>query len=229
MREPDHITLVSLDRRKLLLGLLFGSAAAISAWRIPRKHMDYLGKGSLDTLVPKTVGPWKFVGTSGLVVPPADQLSQSLYSNLLTRVYWNADAPPVMLLIAQSGGQTGILQVHRPEVCYPAGGYQLSPVVAENMRVAGKDVPTNRLTATADGQAEHILYWTRIGDQLPTSWHDQRLAVAEQNLAGIVPDAVLFRLSIRSPDAPAAFRSMEDFVRSLIAAIPAPQRRILIT
>ena len=82
----------------------------------------------LDDLVPKTIGPWKFVAASGLVVPPEDQLSRTLYSQLLTRVYSDGENPPMMLLIAQSASQTGILQVHRPESCYPASGYQISPV-----------------------------------------------------------------------------------------------------
>lgn len=219
---------VRLNRRKLLLGVLFTSSAAVAAWRVPNKHMDYLGRMTLDSLVPKSVGPWRFVTTSGLVVPPEDQLSRSLYSHLLTRVYSNGDAPPIMLLIAQSDGQTGILQVHRPEICYPAGGYRLSPVIAENIQLNGKILSTNRLTATADGLAEHIMYWTRIGDELPISWREQRFAVARQNLRGLIPDAVLIRLSIRTNDSLTAFRMMEDFVRAMIAGIPPAQRRILI-
>jgi EpsI family protein len=133
-----------------------------------------------------------------------------------------------MLLIAQSAGETGILQIHRPEICYPAGGYHLSPVVTENIDLGGKLLPTNRLTASADGQSEHILYWTRIGDELPTSWRAQRITIAEENLRGIIPDAVLVRLSVRSNDAPAAFKTMEDFVRAMVAALPPERRRILI-
>ena len=190
--------------------------------------MDFLGKGTLETLVPKSVGPWTYVSASGIVVPPEDQLSRSLYSQLLTRVYTNGDAPPVMLLIAQSGGQTGVLQVHRPEVCYPASGYQLSPVTTQNIEIAGKRLPTNRLTAIADGQDEQILYWTRVGRDLPVNWKDQRLAVAIQNIRGLIPDAVLVRVSIRSNDATSAFHTLENFVRSMVNSIPQAQRRVLI-
>ena len=63
---------------------------------------------------------------------------------------------------------------------------------------------------------------------MPLSWRDQRIAVASQNLQGVIPDAVLVRVSIRSNDAPAAFLALEDFVRSMIAEIPAPQRRVLV-
>ena len=85
-----------IDRRKLLLGLLFCSAAGLAAWRQPNKHLDYLGPQKLDDLVPKTIGRWKFVAASGLVIPPEDQLTRTLYSQLLTRVYANGDNPPVM-------------------------------------------------------------------------------------------------------------------------------------
>src|SRR5881392_1588868 len=99
-----------VDRRKILLGLLFCSAAGLAAWRQPNKHLDYLGNAKLDDIVPKTIGAWKFVAASGLVVPPEDQLSRAIYSQLLTRVYYDGVNPPVMLLIAQSGNQTGVLQ-----------------------------------------------------------------------------------------------------------------------
>jgi len=114
------------DRRKLLLGLLFCSAAGVAVWRTPRKHIDLLGRQKLDDLVPKNIASWKFVAASGLVIPPEDQLSRLLYSQLLTRVYSDGVNPPVMLLIAQSGSQTGVLQVHRPETCYTAGGFTIT-------------------------------------------------------------------------------------------------------
>ena len=76
-----------LDRRKLLLGLLFCSAAGAAAWRKPTRHVDYLGSGKLEDIIPKTIGPWKFAAASGLVVPPEDQLERATYSQTLTRVY----------------------------------------------------------------------------------------------------------------------------------------------
>jgi EpsI family protein len=94
--------------------------------------------------------------------------------------------------------------------------------------VSGKRVATNRLTATLDQQEEHILYWTRIGTDMPASWSNQRISVAKQNLRGIIPDAVLLRVSIRSNDADGAFSELEEFVAEMIAAIPAGQQRVLV-
>jgi hypothetical protein len=106
----DNFAAPKIDRRKFLLGVLFASAAGVAAWRKPDLHLDYLGREKLDELVPKSIGSWNFVAASGLVVPPNDQLSKAVYSQLLTRVYWDGQNSPMMLLIAQSGSQTGFDQ-----------------------------------------------------------------------------------------------------------------------
>lgn len=217
-----------VDRRKILLGLLFCSAAGLAAWRQPDEHLDYLGKQKLDDLVPKTIGQWKFVAASGLVVPPNDQLSRALYSNLLTRVYDDGQNPPVMLLVAQSGSQTGVLQIHRPETCYTAGGYQISAVTPQPIQVGSTVVPSNSMDASVDGVTEHVIYWTRVGNRMPASWKQQRLAVAEQNIRGIIPDAILVRVSTVTDDAKSAHATLQAFVRALIGSLPLNRRDVFI-
>ena len=218
----------TIERRKVLLGLLFCSAAGLAAWRIPRNHLDYLGKDKLEDLVPKTIGPWKFVAASGLVVPPEDQLSRLLYSQLLTRVYSDGENPPIMLLVAQSGSQTGILQVHRPETCYTAGGYTISQPTPLSIPVGPRMIQANSMDATAEGVTEHVLYWTRVGDRIPANWRDQKIAVAEQNLRGIVPDAILVRVSTVNNDPEAARVALEAFARTMVGSLPAARRSIFI-
>jgi len=217
------------DRRKFLLGLLFASAAGVAAFRKPDKHLDYLGREKLETLVPKTIGNWKFVASSGLVVPPDDQLLRAIYSQMLTRVYWDGVNPAVMLLIAQSGSQTGFLQIHRPETCYTAGGYRLSAMVPHTIQIGHQNLVANSLDATAGtGNTEHVIYWTRIGNQMPKSWREQKLAVAEQNLQGIVPDAILVRVSSVSDDGDAARAAIDNFIRAMIGSVPAINRSVFL-
>jgi EpsI family protein len=217
-----------VDRRKVLLGLLFCSAAGLAVVRQPNQHLDYLGQQKLDDMVPKTIGVWKFVAASGLVVPPNDQLSRALYSNLLTRVYSDGVNPPIMLLVAQSGSQTGILQIHRPETCYTASGFQISSVTSEQIQIGSKIVPVNSMDATADGFTEHVIYWTRIGNRMPASWKQQRIATAEQNLRGILPDAILVRVSTVNDDAAGARATLKAFVQTLIASLPANRQSVFI-
>lgn len=224
----DNFTEPKTDRRKFLLGILFCSAAGVAAWRQPSVKLDYLGAEKLEELVPKTIGRWSFVAASGLVIPPEDQMEQVIYSQLLTRVYSDGVNPPIMLLLAQSAGQTGFLQIHRPDFCYTASGYSISDVTPHAISVGPKLVPTSSMDANAGGPTEHVIYWTRIGDLMPTSWKAQKWAVAEQNLRGIIPDAILVRISTVSDDGDAARATIDNFVRAFIASIPAAKRAVFI-
>ena len=219
---------VLLSRRKMLLGAVFAASAGVSIARQPRTRIDYLGAAKLEGLIPKQIGKWNFATTSGLVIPADDALSDALYSQLLTRVYADGVNPPVMLLIAQSAGQTGFLQIHRPEACYPAGGYALSAPLPVAVATPGKLIRAVQLTASGQGREEHILYWTRIGDAMPASWAQQRLAVARDNLKGLVPDAVLVRVSTVDPDQVMAAKRLTEFVEAMVGGLSAPGRRVLV-
>jgi len=224
----DSFTYPRTDRRKFLLGLLFCSAAGVAAWRQPRTRIDYLGAQKLDDIVPKTIGPWNFVAASGLVIPPEDEFEKTLYSNMLTRVYSDGQSTPIMLLIAQNGSQTGFLQVHRPEFCYTAGGYKISAVTPHPINLGSRQLTASRMDATVGGPTEHVVYWTRIGNTVPTSWAQQKIVVAKQNLEGIIPDAILIRVSTINNDAAAAMAAMDQFVRTMLQSIPQSKRPIFI-
>jgi EpsI family protein len=206
----------ALDRRRFLIGgaLAAGSVAAFA--RKPSQSVDILGTRKLEALVPKRIGSWTFLTSSGLVVPTEDALSDTLYSQLLTRVYTNGDESPVMLLVAQSAGQTGVLQVHRPEYCYPATGFELSPIVPVPLPAGNRSIQVNNLTASQPGRVEQIVYWTRVGNNMPLSWADQRLVVAMDNLKGLIPDAVLTRISTIDSNRDAAFERLADFAERLL-------------
>ena len=192
----------ALSRRQAILGGAFLLTAGTAVARVPRHHIDLLGDRKIDKLIPQKIGEWAFYSKSGLVVPPADQLKDALYSQLMTRVYVAADALPIMLLIAQSGGQTGVLQVHRPEYCYPASGFTLMERTVLPIGLPGSQLEATAITAKADDRTEQLLYWTRVGEDMPLTWARQRWSVARANLKGDVPDAVLVRVSALTADGP---------------------------
>lgn len=216
-------------RRELLVGSLFLTAAGVTAARMPDKPLDYLGDNKLEGIVPKAIGRWKFVSASGLVVPTEDQFALTLYSQQLTRVYWDGVGAPIMLLIAAGNKQTGFLQVHRPEFCYTAAGYELGEAQPQSLQIGGgRAIVANKLLATREGESEWMLFWTRVGTQIPTSWTKQRLAIAADNLKQIIPDAMLVRASIVMPNGNEAERILGEFIESMIASVSPSLRRAFV-
>ena len=63
---------------------------------------------------------------------------------------------------------------------------------------------------------------------IPLSWAQQKLTVAEENLQGFVPDAALVRISTQGLDEAAAMRTIDQFTRAMIAAVPPPLRRVFV-
>ena len=217
-----------LSRRNVLTGLALIGAAGVAHLRQPQPSTKKLDKGGLDALVPKQLGPWKFETTSGLVLPPPDMTADGLYDEVLTRVYSRADGQVVMFLVAYSSVQDGLLQLHRPEVCYPVGGYKLSKTDIEPLHFGnGDSVPARMFTASSPVRVEQVLYWTRLGSALPTSWAEQRWAVVVENLKGIIPDGALVRMSCIENDADRAFATLREFASDLAAASSPRTRQLL--
>jgi EpsI family protein len=216
-----------LSRRQMLIGGAFLAAATTSLVLKPRRTENLLGTAKLDDLVPKQFAGWQFNTASGLVLPPADQLRDKLYSQLLTRVYARDGQPPVMLLIAYSGAQDGTIQVHRPEVCYPAAGYRLTQIEPHTLALApGVAVPSRAILAETDMRREQLVYWTRLGGHFPRSWAEQRTAVIAENFAGTIPDGVLVRLS--SAGNGMTTPVLDEFARDLYRAVGPRMRQVLL-
>lgn len=217
-----------IDRRAFFVGGAMLAGAGAAAARIPQPNKPPIANDAFKAMVPDTVGQWHFQQTSGLVLPPEDALSARLYDNLVTRVYIDPAGQVIMLLIAYKNFQDGVLQIHRPEICYPAGGYKLSPTVATAIPfTAGRSLPANAFSASSNSHDEQVLYWTRIGDAFPVRWTEQRLAVLRANLARINPDGMLARVSMPNDDMTASRPLMIKFIEDLRTAAPPALRRIL--
>lgn len=215
----------TLNRRALVLGGLLAATGAGAIARQPRAGRRRVEKEQLGKLIPDRFGPWVARSDEGLVLPPRDALSERLYSGLVTRSYYAPGRPPMMLLVAYSNIQDGMLQVHRPETCYPAGGYRLSPTQKVQL---SDGIEANAFAANGVSRIEQVLYWTRIGRDFPSRWLEQRVAVLRANLDGFIPDGVLVRISCLESSLDGALPGMRDFAGSLLRAATPAGRQILI-
>jgi EpsI family protein len=221
-----------IARRDLLIGAACISAAAAGAALKPRRRVSLLAQNeSLADIVPAKFGAWRSedVGDPMAINGP-ETLSARLYNQLVTRVYTNDETQgSVFMLLAYGGQQTDELQLHRPEICYPAFGFSLLQNEPTTLDIAkGVVVPARRILADSESRRESVIYWTRMGEYLPASGGQQREDRFRIAMQGIIPDGLLSRFSTTASDSTDAWRHIETFVAALITATPANHRRVLI-
>lgn len=221
---------MTIHRREFLIGAGCAIAAAGAAYLKPRNRLSLIGNGKLETLVPKAFGDWTYRSSDAIVVPEGDDsLAARLYSQTVARLYENRQGEAVMLLIAYGDTQSDQLQLHRPEVCYPAFGFEVSRSTERVLELApGLSIPGRTLRAHSPARSEAIAYWARIGEYLPASASEQRTAGLRSKIDGVIPDGVLVRLSNSLTDLEAAFALNRSFAAALIAAVPVSGRAALI-
>jgi EpsI family protein len=210
-----------LRRRDALLGgILLASAGGAFALE-PRNELILRGDKLFEDMVPLAFGGWEVMPSNAMILPREDEnsLAATLYSETVSRLYTSPTRMPVMLVIAYGDTQSDRLQLHRPEICYTAIGFEVggSRKVAVGMP-GGEDVPMRALVARNSQRIEPILYWTRIGDFLPTSATEQRNAKIRTALQGYVADGVLVRMSTVAEPTPEVFAELEAFSREMIKA-----------
>jgi EpsI family protein len=217
-------------RRDMLMGGGMLAAAAAAAALTPRGRLNLLEPKKMAEIIPTKIGSWTDTPTNGVVMPKEKgSLSDQLYSQTVSRLYISPTQIPVMLVIAYGDLQSDLLQLHRPEVCYAAVGFQISSSQETEVALGGGAMlPARELSATSDSRIEPILYWTRIGDYLPTSGREQRLAKLRLAMGGVVADGALVRLSTVGEPTPETFAALHEFARAMIEATAPGSRPALV-
>lgn len=171
----------------------------------------------LETLVPSHFGEWKMVaGEPGNHQRSSDlqQKVASAYQQTLERVYVRPDGQRVMLSMAYGSNQfSDALQVHRPEYCYKAQGYQIEKSQDEELRIGGGQLQVRRLLATRPGRQEPITYWVTVGDDAVLPGLQRKLAQLRYGLRGEIPDGMLIRISTISQSESAAYQIHAQFLQ----------------
>lgn len=216
---------MKVDRRDWLLGAggLFAATAAFGM--TPRRHLDLMGPRTLDRDMPRRVGTWQEDPGQAVVLPPTKgSYIDQIYQQIFWRGYVKPDAPdesPVMVFSSYGARQSDVLQLHRPEACYPAVGFTPVSRVLVDMPVGkGVKLPVVQLTMAYGDRYEDIIYWARIGDALPQDSLNQRFVRMEEALRGTVLDGLLMRISgARTPGQPALHGMLAQFAGEMLAAV----------
>lgn len=220
-----------LTRRAIIAALIMALAAALAWFLTPTHRLADENPIQLESMIPTEFGDWVVDRNthSGVVNPQQTDLINRLYSQTLSRTYVNSKTGArVMLSIAYGEDQRDGMQVHYPEVCYPAQGFELTSSRRDTLVLSHGSVPIKRLeTRLGDRRFEPITYWTTVGDHAVVGGLNKKIVEMQFGVRGVIPDGLLFRVSTLGRDSRAGFEVQEGFIRNLVSALPSASRKRL--
>ena len=220
------------SRRDLLIGVTCVVGAGVAYELAPRRRVTLQGADTIAQIVPRTLQGWTSRDVTDLVAPNIEGgLASRLYGETVGRVYQNTSSgDEVMMLLAHGDTQSDDLQLHRPEVCYPAFGFAISENHPIELALTSKiALPARSLVATAPDRREVIVYWSRLGEYFPLTHKQQQIDRLRTAISGVVADGLLARFSVVGLEAAAAARAlMLGFIPELVLATAANKRAALV-
>jgi len=213
-------------RAAVVVILMAATFWAAQAWR-PTVHLAALRpEMALEAMVPKAFGTWSLDDRMPvqLVSPDTQEMLSRLYNQTLSRTYVNRAGEHVMLSVAYGGDQSDGTRVHRPEVCYPAQGFEILSNRVVNQTLPSGSLPVRQLVARQGGRIEPLSYWVVVGERVALSGTQQKLTQLRYTMAGIIPDGALLRVSSIDPDIEHASRLQSRFIAELYQAIKPTDR-----
>jgi EpsI family protein len=213
-------------RQLLLLMLMMASAAVAHTMRPTGSLADERTPIDLSSMVPTEFPGWREqLNLAVHIIDPEQQATiDRIYTQTLTRNYVDSSGYRIMLSIAYGKNQSDNLQLHKPEVCYPAQGFKLENLARGPLELTGQSITATRMETHLGQRFEPVTYWTVVGDHVTTSGIDKKVTEMRYGMRGSIPDGMLVRVSSIDRDTANAHRIQADFASAMVAAI-APEIR----
>ncbi|MGN6529564.1 MAG: exosortase-associated protein EpsI, B-type [Burkholderiaceae bacterium] len=226
---PDNV----LNRRAAIAAILMAGAAVAGEAMVPTRKMARLrGHFDIEELVPRSFGDWRIDthAVGGIVNPETAAMLNRIYSQLLDRVYIDSTGDRIMLSIAYGDDQADdSMQLHYPEVCYPAQGFQVKANRREQISTPEGLIHVRRLeTQQGEMRYEPVTYWTIVGDQQVIGGWERKKSEILHGIRGEIVDGLLFRVSSIDRNAKEGFEAQDRFIRDVVKAMSPAARRQLV-
>jgi EpsI family protein len=211
----------------IVAAVLMSITAASANHLRPTQHFsDTRGGRKLAQIVPSKFGHWQQQEIAGNIInPQQQQLLNDLYSEQVSRTYVSDQGYRIMLSIAYGKNQNDSFQVHLPEICYPAQGFQVLTRNPANINTPFGAIPVKQLKTTYQSQrTEPVTYWTTLGNYAVSSSIDKKLKEIQYAMAGQIADGLLFRVSSIDTDVPRAFDIQQQFISEMMVSLSSEDR-----
>lgn len=215
-----------LQGRVYVVACLLLLTAVLAANSRPTTRMAEMGEAiDLQTLVPKRIGQWVMDEREGIKVvnPQANAAVSAIYQQVLSRHYVNTQTGNVVMLsIAYGADQSYGHDLHVPDVCYPAGGFQIVQRTDSQLQLGDNlNLPTRRLIAQRAQRREPLTYWVVVGERAVTGAVAAKLAALRYGMQGVVPDGMIIRVSTVGLPDKQAFAEQDAFAAEMLSNLPA--------
>ena len=208
------------------LAMMLLALVAAQAWRPSVRLADRHAPVDLAQWFPAEFGGWAIDTEMPLqLVSPEVQVGlNAVYHQTLGRIYRNPQGQRIMLSVAYGGDQSDATRAHRPEVCYPAQGFEIVEHYASEIALGQRRLRVRQLLTRQSGRVEPVTYWITVGQRVALSGTEQKLAQLSYSLRGVIPDGMLVRVSSIDSDAAHAYGVQAAFVGAMVLAMAADRQ-----
>lgn len=216
-------------RNLLLLILMLAASGFALALRPTQKIADQEAVIQLETMIPHRFGDWREEQQNRvqIVDPQQQEMIEKIYTQTLSRTYVNSSGYRIMLAIAYGDDQRDSMQMHYPEVCYPAQGFSLEAKETGSLTAAGGSIPVTRILTNLGQRNEPVTYWTTVGDRVFQGGLEKKLVEMRYGLNGQIPDGMLIRISSIDAEPANAYKMQTQFADQMLRALAPEYRRKL--
>jgi len=145
--------------QKCLIVLIVIFAITLAGVRTETKHLEREKKYPNWGAIPYTFDGWHGVEASFDPVYGSDPAETSFL-----RVYAKNGEPPVIVYVGFYGDLSAILDVHTPELCYPAQGWKISSVRRiQSGSFRGVPIPSKEIVVDKYGVKRLVMWWYLSG------------------------------------------------------------------
>jgi EpsI family protein len=210
----------------LLLALMLLSAGLSAALHPTIFLADERAPMDMASMVPTAFGDWheQLEMSAQIINPQQKELLDKIYSQTLSRTNVNSQGYRIMLSLAYGKNQSKSLEIHSPDICYPAQGFAVADKQKATLTLLGAPIAATRIETNLGRRHEPVTYWTVVGARVTKSNVDKRLLGLRYAIAGRIPDGILVRISSIDATTDNAYAMQNQFAADLMQSI-APENR----
>jgi len=215
------VTAKSKAKHLLLLGLILVTALATAA---PKEERHVAGRIPNLAGFPAKVGEWSVAEQDRA----ADAKEASFLNEVLFRTYQRADGKKVVLVVAYGADQRKKFNLHMPETCYKASGYQVLSQAQGWMH--SPELKLKQLVVSSEpAEVQPVQYWIMLDGNQVTSELEKRVKHLYYSVMGAQADGVLVRVSsFSSGQSPAEdYRVQQEFIAALYRSLDPQLKKLL--